>query len=167
MFLFSYIMIYIAVYIFSKNYYRDAFQFSIRYLSITNKASTLLSRILLLFNLRVLRAKDSYYLPPRHHRSPVKAISVRNFTFLFYPRPDNSKMTVLFRPRDLFYPSVPRHRPSIISAQERNRAVPRRMQSPHRTGLIVRNKEKNNGAPTFSVSFIGSNAAAISVRSRE
>lgn len=52
-----------------------------------------------------------------------------------------------------FLSSILRHRRSIISAQERNLAVPRRMQSPPSPsalgpGLIVRNKEKNNGAPT-------------------
>lgn len=86
-----------------------------------------------------------------HQRPLVKATSIRNPAFLPHPTrriKDEGALSLLF-----YFP-VLRHSRSIISAQERNLAVPRRMQLPPRTGLIVRNKEKNNGVPISPASFI-------------
>lgn len=87
-----------------------------------------------------------------HQRPLVKATSVRNPAFFLYSTriKDEGALSL----RDLFYSPVLRHSRSIISAQEQNLAVLRRMQSPPRTRLIVRNKEKNNAVPIFPASFI-------------
>lgn len=105
----------------------------------------------------ILRGKMRYLFLPIN-RSSVKATFVRRFTFLF-SRSDKSKMTMLFSL--LFYPSVPRHRPSIISAQERNPAVPRRMQSPLRPSSLFETKKRIMAPRLSPANFIRSNAAVF------